>query len=691
MAAMTIAIVAPASAVPAVQPVPGTFSFNAVSCTSANFCIAVGGDNYTLIINGQEGGALTFPESVYMNGITCPTAAACYAVGEFNPPTVNGGVIIPFVYGEAESPITVSGTLDLNAISCPSGSTSCVAVGSGYSPGPPGVFFGTVVSLQNGSPSGPVQISNGFSANGLTGVACTSSTSCEAVGSITSPSGGGVESITSGVPGSPVSAASVSTLSTITCPSATTCWAAGGDDLVPVTSGTPGTAVVVASASALDDVVCVTATQCDLAGHSNSGAGIVVPLNSGTVGATQTDLSQGFVYGLSCVAPGTCIGVGTEGSDPPIGVVITDAVQGAPATIKSVAFSGSHYTETVTVTGSNFGPWQPEASPPNPVSCVSGPPSYDYATGILAFSDTTGSWNAGAPGSCVGIVISSWATNKVVFSFGTGYVWPQLQNGDAYQVSIEGASFSGAASIAAVTPPSIKSVVVAGVGGSSPPTVTVTGANLGTRIPVSVGSPTCLGGDTSDVFNGTQLFFTDVTRGWTGGESGDCLGLSVVSWAAGQVVFTFGPYYSDVGALALGDTIEVGLLSATFNGLAATSPPPTIKTLAVSGTASAPVVTVTGTGFGTSPPQASPSTPIDCVAGDTSFTYPAGQFEFTDTTQNWTGGETGDCIGLIVSSWTNTQVVFSLGAFYPDVAAVTRGDAISVEIESTTKTGQAAV
>ena len=57
-----------------------------------------------------------------------------------------------------------------------------------------------------------------------------------------------------------------------------------------------------------------------------------------------------------------------------------------------------------------------------------------------------------------------------------------------------------------------------------------------------------------------------------------------------------------------------------------------------------------GVGFGAAPPSPDPSTPLTCVAGDTSFTYPSGQLQLSDVTQGWTGGVTGDCIGLIVTS-----------------------------------------
>ena len=374
-----------------------------------------------------------------------------------------------------------------------------------------------------------------------------------------------------------------------------------------------------------------------------------------------------------------------------VGVVITSAVQTPAPAITSVSFSGSGYGKTVTVNGSGFGLWSPEASPPSPVSCTGGSPSYDYATGVLSFTDTTSGWSAGTPGSCIGLIVKSWSDTQVVLGFGSGYIWPLLAKGDSYQVSVLGTSFSGTASVTSAPAPAIKSVVLSGLGSSSPPTVTVNGAHLGTRIPVAVGSPGCVSGDTSEIYPSGELFFTDSSQGWTGGKSGDCLGLSVTSWSASKVVFTFGPFYPDVGTISVGDSIQVGVLNAVFTGTALTTIPPAITSVKVTGSASAPSVTITGSGFGTSPPAPDPATPVTCVPGDTSFTYPAGQLAFTDTTWSWTAGETGDCIGLIITSWSNTTVVYGFGADYPNFHPVTKGDSIQVVVEGTTHTGTAGV
>ena len=681
--AFVVAAAAPAGAAPAVIPVYGTSALDSIACMSVTSCIAVGNSDYVLVDNGTDGGANQL-SGIQLDAISCPTSANCYAVGEeFGSTTA--GVVVPFLYGEQLTPITVPGTENLAAISCRIYTTACIAVGNGYTPGSPGTFFATVVNLAAGSPSGSVHQLT--SLTGLNGVACPTTT-CYAVGDA-SQTTGGLVTIVSGLPGTVATPVGVYALNSITCESATTCWAGTADgDVVPVTSGVAGTSIPVATAHTILGGACPSATQCYLAGNLLAGGGFVLPITSGTVGTPTADLPSGAVNGLHCISVYSCLGVGFNAKS---GVLITSAVPTPTPTISSVSFSGTGYGLTVTVAGTNFDIWPPEASPTTPVTCAPGSPSYDYAVGVLSFSDTTEGWSAGAPGNCTGLVVKSWSNTTVTFGLGTGYVWPLVKTGDAYQVSVLGVTSSGVATVTADPVPHITSVVVAGTGTSTPPTLTVTGSGLGTRVPLNSGSPSCTGGDTSLIFPNDYLFVTDSSRGWTGGETGDCLGLKVTSFTSTKVVLTFGAYYASVGALQLGDSIEVGLLNATWTGVAATSPPPTITALAVTGTRAAPVITLSGSGFGASPPSPDPSTPITCVAGDTSFTYPAGQLQLSDVTRGWTGGVTGDCIGLIVTSWSTTQVVLGMGADYPNFAPIAAGDSVQVEVKGASFTATAGV
>ncbi len=83
------------------------------------------------------------------------------------------------------------------------------------------------------------------------------------------------------------------------------------------------------------------------------------------------------------------------------------------------------------------------------------------------------------------------------------------------------------------------------------------------------------------------------------------------------------------------------------------------------GSASNPRVIVTGSGFGAAPP--SPSYPANRCGGTGSLYGTS--FSFEDTTANWTAGQgsssfTGNCVGLVASSWSDTRVVFSFGSSY---------------------------
>lgn len=88
----------------------------------------------------------------------------------------------------------------------------------------------------------------------------------------------------------------------------------------------------------------------------------------------------------------------------------------------------------------------------------------------------------------------------------------------------------------------------------------------------------------------------------------------------------------------------------------------TITSVAFSGSSSAPVFTVDGTGFGAIPGQpVKPGCPEIAGAGKN---Y-GSTFYFNDNSANqWQAGTGGDCIGLIIRSWTATSVVFSLGSWY---------------------------
>ena len=110
---------------------------------------------------------------------------------------------------------------------------------------------------------------------------------------------------------------------------------------------------------------------------------------------------------------------------------------------------------------------------------------------------------------------------------------------------------------------------------------------------------------------------------------------------------------------------------------------PSISGVTLSGTPAAPTVTVTGSNFGSAAPTATPET---CQAGDTGNDYGIGGLEFQDLTEGWGAGESGDCIGLLLTSWSSTKVVFTFGNEYANYGPINAGDQIEVNVQGATDT-----
>ena len=115
------------------------------------------------------------------------------------------------------------------------------------------------------------------------------------------------------------------------------------------------------------------------------------------------------------------------------------------------------------------------------------------------------------------------------------------------------------------------------------------------------------------------------------------------------------------------------------------TPPPSISGVSFSGTPADPTITVTGSGFGSGPPIGTPET---CQSGDTGDDYGSAGLWFSDATQGgWTAGQAGDCIGLIVTSWSGSRVVFGFGNEYASYPAIQSGDQIEVDVQGATFSG----
>ena len=111
---------------------------------------------------------------------------------------------------------------------------------------------------------------------------------------------------------------------------------------------------------------------------------------------------------------------------------------------------------------------------------------------------------------------------------------------------------------------------------------------------------------------------------------------------------------------------------------------PTVTGVTSSGSSAHPTLTISGTNLGSYPP---PGSLVTCQSGDTGDTYGSIGLWFSDTTNGWTAGQGGDCIGLIVTSWSSTQVVVHFGNEYGGYAPISTGDSYTVEVQGASLSG----
>jgi hypothetical protein len=181
-----------------VEPEGATSSeLNAISCPTATNCTAVGdyvnGSNEVPLAEHWDGSGYWALDSTpvppgaatsELTAVSCPSANACIAVGTYSDSTDGSGeqLFAATLHGfdwTLLTPSVPAGAVqsELNGISCLS-ATDCVAVGD-YSEG---TGTSTLAETWNGS-SWTIQSTPNYSAySGLSGVSCTSATACTAVG-----------------------------------------------------------------------------------------------------------------------------------------------------------------------------------------------------------------------------------------------------------------------------------------------------------------------------------------------------------------------------------------------------------------------------------------------------------------------------------------------------------------------------
>jgi hypothetical protein len=322
--------------------------------------------------------------STELNAISCPAAGSCGAVGTY---TDSGGDQQELLLSQSGGAWTAtrgdlsalpSGYLYIPSIACPAAG-DCVAVGSDtYASGN---LDDAVIEAQAGGQWLPTEaadlpadaVTTGTDAGGfLTGVACTSSGNCTAVGSyasgsntdkqplvITEVNGTWERGTDPGLP-SDATTSPGAQIYAVSCASAGDCAAVGGYNnsygeqglLLTETDGSWTTSAISTSGLSpspdatdpnihLRSVACPAAGACVAVGSydtSDGTAGVVATESNGSWDASAPDLSQlGYasdddleLESVSCVATASCTATGSLSSaDATIGVVLRQSSSGA--------------------------------------------------------------------------------------------------------------------------------------------------------------------------------------------------------------------------------------------------------------------------------------------------------------------------------------------------------------------------
>jgi hypothetical protein len=373
VAAWAVWAAAPAGAATAwtIQAAPtpaGTITpaLNDVTCLSATSCFAVGSDNNAVSQiqqtlaehwNGKTWAVQATPDpsgtlETYLNGVACPSASSCIAVGQ----EVNAASItVPVAEhwnGTSWAALTVSDPssgsdpgASLDGISC-SSVTSCTAVGSNT------VGNGTHESLAehwNGktwtvqtTPPAP----SGAISPQLATVSCPSASSCTAVGQFTGPGylvaladhWNGKTWAVQNVPspnGANPNKESLSELGSVSCSSAASCTAVGranatgGDTSHLLAEHWNGTTWAIQTVPAdpagtnddgLNAVSCVSATSCTAVGYASTAQNpeaqkTVAQQWNGKTWTIQATVNpaagSNLLFGVSCLSA-TCSATGSS-------------------------------------------------------------------------------------------------------------------------------------------------------------------------------------------------------------------------------------------------------------------------------------------------------------------------------------------------------------------------------------------
>jgi hypothetical protein len=328
-----------------VQNLSGINTFMGIACASATECLGVGdvadassttpsGASASLsattgaLANGQS--VQSIGETEFLQAVACSSATQCLAVGQN---AVGVAVAVPLnpetgAVSSGQSVQSLTGIGSLDGVVCPS-ATQCLGVGTEGGQGvavPLNPGTGAVSSGQS------VQSIVGLAT--LAGVACSSATQCVGVGEAASHAAGGsvVLNPTTGAVSIGQSVQSISSdavLLGVACPSANQClavgWGADGPSVaVPVdpTTGAISSGqseqIISSARVAMGSVACSSMSQCIAVGNDGNdpSLGSAVPLDpsTGAVSSTESDQSvpgAGNLEAAVCPSSTECIAAGS--------------------------------------------------------------------------------------------------------------------------------------------------------------------------------------------------------------------------------------------------------------------------------------------------------------------------------------------------------------------------------------------
>ncbi|HEY4990616.1 MAG TPA: hypothetical protein VII33_00865, partial [Nakamurella sp.] len=309
-----------------------------VSCVSATQCTALGQGPNGLIVETLVGTTWTFSNPLATSAsadVDCSGATSCTAVGGSSAATLAAGQWT----GSTPPAPGGGGSLSLAALSC-SSPTACVAVGTYRDAS--GAFKLLAETLAGTTwTAATLPAPTGVGVVDLAGVSCPSATACTAVGHIVDSaeaahpfierlSGTAWSGTVLGVP----AGASSAWLTAVSCPAATNCTAVGyysraadstTHPLAERLSGTTWTANTTIPEPAggvrtvLNSVTCPTATTCIAVGGQQVSDATpftsVVETSSGTTWELSLPPNAGELHGVSCGTAATWLAVGTTASD----------------------------------------------------------------------------------------------------------------------------------------------------------------------------------------------------------------------------------------------------------------------------------------------------------------------------------------------------------------------------------------